>query len=720
MMPTDLDHLQHLSGLRIAAPILDLVENELLPGTGVDPDAFWYGAAALFDKFAPETESLLRIRVDLQAQIDEYHRSGSEEPYEDFLRRIGYLVEEPEDFTISTTPSDREIAVAAPQLVVPILNARFATNAANARWGSLYDALYGSDAVGDGFGSSDGPYDERRGAEVISRARAFLDSNFPLEGASHADVDAYSHDVGGLVAQVDGRDCRLVDAEQFRGRSEGTPDERFLLRHHDLHVEIVIDPAHPVGAGDRASVADVVLESALTVIMDLEDSVAAVDAEDKALAYRNWLLLMQGRLAETVTKNGSTVTRTLSPDRSYVDADGAEFALPGRALMFIRHVGHLMTTDAVLDRSGTPVFEGLLDALLATLCSLHDLRGTGTLRNSRSASIYVVKPKMHGPEEVSLACRVFDEIEDLLELPAGTIKLGVMDEERRTSVNLKACIHAARDRIAFINTGFLDRTGDEIHTSMHAGPVVRKNQMKAQRWIAAYEQANVDLGIACGFIGRAQIGKGMWAKPDNLAAMLTEKIEHPRSGASCAWVPSPTAATLHALHYHEVDVRAVQESLRGRERPELGDLLTLPLGDPGTLTDEDVTRELENNLQGALGYVVRWIDAGIGCSKVPAITGTNLMEDRATCRISTQHVANWLLHGLVDMDLVDTTLRKMALVVDEQNASDPDYVPLATNDFSGRAFQAVRELIFRGTELPSGYTEPVLHPRRIQRKRDIR
>lgn len=720
-MTSDVPRIQHGSGLQIAAPLYDLVEQELLPGIDIDPAAFWDGAADLFEKFGSETEVLLETRLRLQEQIDDYHRTGSEEPYEEFLRRIGYLVPEPDDFTISTSRSDPELGrIAGPQLVVPILNARFATNAANARWGSLYDALYGTDAVDATFGPSAGPYDERRGAEVIAKARTFLDTYFPLTEASHQDVDDYAHDELGLVASVDGQARRLVDPRQFRGRAADDSDIRYLLCHHDLHVEIVIDRSHPIGSADRAGVADIVLESALTVIMDLEDSVAAVDAEDKTEAYRNWLHLMQGRLSETVTKNGKTFTRVLDPDRRYLEQDGSELSLPGRALMFIRHVGHLMRTDAVLDRNGSPVFEGLLDALVATLGSLHDLRATGPLRNSRAESIYVVKPKMHGPEEVALSCRIFDEVEVLLDLAPGTIKIGVMDEERRTTVNLKACIHAARDRIAFINTGFLDRTGDEIHTSMHAGPMVRKNQMKAQRWISAYEQANVDLGIACGFVGRAQIGKGMWAKPDNMAAMLVEKIDHPRSGATCAWVPSPTAATLHALHYHEVDVRALQETLRGRVRPDLSDLLTIPLGDASALTEEDITREIENNLQGALGYVVRWVDAGIGCSKVPAITGTNLMEDRATCRISTQHVANWLLHGIVDEERVESTLRKMAAVVDEQNAGDPAYVPLTTDDYSGHAFQAVRELVLRGTELPSGYTEPVLHPRRVQRKRDSR
>ena len=699
------------SGLQIADELYRFVEEEALPGSGVDPQDFWPGAARLFAKYKAMTRALLARRDELQSAIDHYHVSGSNEPYEGFLRRIGYLVEEPDDFEISTSAVDAEISsIAGPQLVVPVLNARFATNAANARWGSLYDALYGSDAVPDSYGPRLGPYDPRRGAEVIVRARSFLDAHFPLVGCSHSDVEEYLADERGLVAMHAGGLARLVEEGQYAGRADDPAGRTYLLRHHGLHVELVVDRTSSVGATDRAGVADVVLESAITSIMDLEDSIAAVDAEDKVRAYRNWLLLMQGTLAEEVTKDGRTFTRSLSPDRRYLGADGEPFVLPGRALMLVRHVGHLMETDAVLDQDGDPVSEGLLDALVATLGSLHDLRGGGQLRNSRTGSIYVVKPKLHGPDEVALACRQLEDVEQLFGLPAGTIKIGVMDEERRTSANLKACILAARDRIAFVNTGFLDRTGDEIHTSMHAGPVVRKNQMRKQPWIRAYERSNVAIALACGFSGRAQIGKGMWAKPDNLAAMLADKIEHPEAGASCAWVPSPTAATLHALHYHQVDVWARQADPRLREQGKLSELLTIPLlEDVRLLTEEDVERELDNNLQSALGYVVRWVNSGIGCSKVPAITGTNLMEDRATCRISTQYVTNWLLHGIVTPDQVEASMRNVARIVDEQNADDPDYVPMADDGFTGPAFRAVHDLVFSGTTQPSGYTEPVLH-----------
>ena len=701
----------HPSGLTIAEELLRFVEEEALPGSGVDPEKFWAGAAELFAAYKPRVRALLDRRQNLQAAIDAYHRDGSDEPYEAFLRRIGYLVEEPDDFAITTGAVDPEVSsVAGPQLVVPILNARFATNAANARWGSFYDALYGTDAVDDSHGSRGGPYNRERGAVVIARVRAFLDDHFPLVDCSHGDVDEYSADEQGLVAMHPGGVTRLVDADQYVGRADDPVRRTYLLRHHGLHVELVIDRTSEVGATDPAGLADVLLESAVTVIMDLEDSVAAVDATDKTAAYRNWLLLMQGELTAEVDKDGRTFTRALEPDRSYIDASGERLTIPGRALAFVRHVGLLMETDAVLDRDGDPVSEGLLDTLVSALGSLHDLRGTGHLRNSRTGSIYVVKPKLHGPDEVALACRQLEDVERLLDLASGTIKIGVMDEERRTSVNLKACILAARDRIAFINTGFLDRTGDEIHTSMHAGAMVRKNQMRQQSWIRAYERSNVAVGLACGFSGRAQIGKGMWAKPDNLGAMLREKVEHPQAGASCAWVPSPTAATLHVLHYHQVDVWARQADPELRVPGTLGDLLTIPLlEDVGQLTSEDIERELDNNLQGALGYVVRWVDAGIGCSKVPAITGTNLMEDRATCRISTQYVANWLLHGIVTADQVEASMRNTARIVDDQNATDPGYVPLASDDFTGPAFRAVHELVFSGTSLPAGYTEPVLH-----------
>lgn len=716
MTASDSTYRNDPSGLQIDDELFRFVAEEALPGSGVPPEDFWPAAARLFAKYKPLTRDLLTRRDELQAAIDDHHLSGSTEPYEGFLRRIGYLVEEPDDFEITTGAVDPEVSrVAGPQLVVPVLNARFATNAANARWGSLYDALYGSDAIDESYGSRVGPYDVRRGAEVIARGRAFLDAHFPLTGCSHHEVDDYLADERGLVAMHADGVARLVDEGQYAGRADDAVQRRYLLRHHGLHVELVVDRTSSVGATDRAGLADIVLESAVTTIMDLEDSVAAVDAEDKVHGYRNWLRLMQGTLSEEVTKDGRTFTRSLAPDRRYLDAAGEPFTLPGRALMFVRHVGHLMTTDAVLDLDGDPVPEGLLDALVATLGSLHDLRGDGPLRNSRTDSIYVVKPKMHGPDEVALACRQFEDLELLLGLAPGTIKIGVMDEERRTSVNLKACIRAARDRIAFVNTGFLDRTGDEIHTSMHAGPMVRKNQMRKQPWIRAYERSNVAVALACGFSGRAQIGKGMWAKPDNLAAMLEEKVEHPESGATCAWVPSPTAATLHALHYHQVDVWARQADPEVRTPSALGELLTIPLlEDPGTLTAEDVERELDNNLQGALGYVVRWVDAGVGCSKVPAITGTNLMEDRATCRISTQYVANWLRHGIVTPEQVEASLRKVARIVDTQNAGEPGYVPLASSDFAGPAFRAVHELVFAGTTAPAGYTEPVLH--RARRK----
>ncbi|WP_459983106.1 malate synthase G [Nocardioides sp. AN3] len=721
---TSLDSIYRndLSGLQIAAELYRFVEEEALPGSGVDSDAFWSGAARLFEKYKPMTRALLVRRDELQSEIDNYYLSESKEPYEAFLRRIGYVVDQPDDFEITTGGVDPEVAsIAGPQLVVPILNARFATNAANARWGSLYDALYGSDAIPDSIGSRRGPYNPQRGAEVIATARTFLDAHFPLDGCSHNDVDDYAADEKGIVAMHAGGAARLLDEDQFVGRADDAVRRTYLLQHHGLHVELVIDRTTPVGSEDRAGLADIILESAVTTIMDFEDSVAAVDAQDKVGVYRNWLLLMQGTLQEEVTKDGRTFTRSLAPDRRYLKASGETFVLPGRALMFVRHVGHLMTTDAVLDRDGDPVLEGLLDALIGTLGSLHDLRGNSALKNSRTGSVYVVKPKLHGPEEVALACQQLEDVEELLGLAPGTIKIGVMDEERRTSVNLKACIRAARDRIAFINTGFLDRTGDEIHTSMLAGPVVRKNQMKAQAWIRAYERSNVSIGLRCGFSGRAQIGKGMWSRPDSMARMLVEKIEHPEAGATCAWVPSPTAATLHALHYHEVDVWARHADPQLAAPVPLEDLLTIPLlGDVDSLTAEDIERELENNLQSALGYVVRWVNAGIGCSKVPAITGTNLMEDRATCRISTQYVANWLLHGVVSTEQVEASMRKVAQFVDEQNAGDPEYVPMARDAFTGPAFTAVHELVFSGATQPSGYTEPVLHRwRRLAKGRGL-